>query len=53
MTVIWVLESRVFGSTSEGLIHAVRESGHDLVTWKDAWWMSGTWPRLADFNGKR
>jgi len=43
-----VLESQVFGSTYETIMTAVRDAGHDLVVWQDAWWETGAWPSLAE-----
>jgi len=30
------------------MLAAVRDAGHDLVVWQDAWWETGAWPELAD-----
>ena len=44
--ITWVLEPDVFGDADGRFREAVLSSGQGLVTWKDAWWTSETWPRL-------
>lgn len=43
----WVLESDVFPDSHSPLREAVRDAGHRLVDWNDAWWSDGLPPDLA------
>ncbi|MBB3208728.1 hypothetical protein FHS27_004560 [Rhodopirellula rubra] len=43
----WVLESDVFRDSHSALREAVREAGHCLVDWSDAWWSDGLPPDLG------
>ena len=46
--VTWVLEAEAFPESHEAMRAAVLGAGHELVLWKDEWWVTGRWPRLAD-----
>ena len=44
--VTWVLESGVFPDTHAPIRKAVRDRGHRLVDWSDAWWADGVPSRV-------
>jgi hypothetical protein len=46
----WVLESDVFPDSHSPLRAAVRDAGHRLVDWNDAWWSDGLPPDLGGFH---
>ena len=39
--VTWVLEPDIFPDTHEPIRNAIRDRGHRLVEWSDAWWSDG------------
>ena len=43
----WVLESEIFPDSHSRLRAAVREVGHRLVDWEDAWWIDGFPPDIG------
>lgn len=44
--VTWVLEPDIFPETHEPIRNAIRDRGHRLVDWSDAWWSEGVPPRV-------
>ena len=47
MTVVtWVLEPDIFPETHDPIRNAIRDRGHRLVDWSDAWWSDGVPPRV-------
>lgn len=41
ITASWVLESDIFPDSHSALRAAVRDAGHRVVDWDDAWWSNG------------
>lgn len=39
--VTWVLEPNIFPDTHEPIRKAIRDRGHRLIDWSDAWWSDG------------
>lgn len=39
--VLWVLEPDIFPETHVPIRNAIRDRGHRLVEWSDAWWSDG------------
>lgn len=46
----WVLESDIFQESHSFLRAAVRDEGHRLVDWDDAWWIGGMPTGIGDVN---
>lgn len=46
--VTWVLESGVFPETHEPIRRAIRDRGHRLLEWSDAWWTDGVPSRVPE-----
>ena len=46
----WVLESDIFPDSHSPLRAAVRDAGHRLVDWNDAWWSDGIPQNIGDAN---
>ena len=44
--VTWVLEPDIFPETHQPIRKAIRDRGHRLVEWSDAWWSDGVPSRL-------
>lgn len=44
--VTWVLEPNIFTETHEPIRSAIRDRGHRLVDWADAWWTDGVPSRV-------
>lgn len=48
MIVTWVLEGGVFASGDAPWHAALAATGDRVISWDDAWWSNGRWPRLAE-----
>lgn len=46
--VTWVLEPDIFPETHEPIRNAIRDRGHRLVEWSDAWWSDGVPTRVPN-----
>jgi hypothetical protein len=46
--VTWVLEPDIFPETHEPIRNAIRDRGHRLVDWSDAWWSDGVPTRVPN-----
>lgn len=46
LEVTWVLEPDIFPETHEPIRNAIRDRGHRLVEWSDAWWSDGVPSRV-------
>lgn len=44
--VTWVLEPDIFPETHEPIRNSIRDRGHRLVEWSDAWWCDGVPTRV-------